>query len=69
MKFILKKEHLKLEFTWKEVFFIIIRKAFLLNRRSVYEFSNVIMQIITELTEKYGDQKEHGSIPVKPEEE
>ena len=53
----------------KEIFFIIIRKAFLLNRRSVYEFSNVIMQIITELTEKYGDQKEHGSIPVKSEEE
>ncbi len=69
MKFVHKPKHLKLEFTWKEIFFILLRKSFILERKSVYEFSTVLFRIIHDLTQKYGDHKDHGEIKVPKEEE
>jgi len=64
MKFKLKEKHLELQFTWKEIFLIIIRGCFKLDRKSVYTFSTILMKIIHEFNLKYGDYREHGSFKI-----
>jgi len=61
MKFKLKEKHLELQFTWKEIFLIIIRGCFRLDRKGVYTFSTILMKIIHDLSAKYGDYREHGA--------
>jgi len=65
MKFVTKKKHLEIQFSWKEILFIVIRGHFKMDNYSVYKFSNVITSIIQSLLEKYGDASKHGTIDIR----
>jgi hypothetical protein len=62
MKIIYKKEHIELTFTWKEILRIIFKKHIKLNKKSCYTFGSLLMNIVCEMTNKYGDAKKHGMI-------
>lgn len=66
MDFKFTEENLKLKFTWKEIFFIIIRRGhYILNRKSCYEFMTVLTSVIQKAISKYGGAEEHGLIKDK----
>jgi hypothetical protein len=65
MIFKIKEKHLELKFSKKEIFWILIRGYFKLDKRSCYLFSNALCKIIAEMTDKYGDVKEHGKLDGK----
>jgi len=63
MQFKFTEDHLKLKFSWKEILLIILRKGhYLLDRKSCYEFSTVLMGIINKAIIKYGGAEEHGHV-------
>jgi len=62
MKFKFKEKHLELNFTLKEIFLIIFRGYFRLDKFTVFKFQIALLEIIKEMSEKYGDSKEHGQI-------
>ena len=62
MKFKFKKHFLLIEFSWKEIFWIIVRKHFKLDRRSTYNFASILVSSVTQMIEKYGDYRTHGPI-------
>jgi len=62
MKFVMKKNHLEIKFSWKEIFFIVIRGHFKMDNYSVYKFANVITTILHTMIDKYGDARKHGTI-------
>ena len=62
MKFIMKKEHLEIKFSWKEIFFIVIRGHFKMDNYSIYKFANILTSIFHTMLEKYGDASKHGTI-------
>lgn len=62
MKFKFKEKHLELNFTLKEIFLIIFRGYFRLDKFTVFKFQTALLEIIKEMSEKYGDSKEHGQI-------
>ena len=66
MQFKFTEKYLKLKFSWKEILLIILRRGhYPLERKSCYEFSTVLMGVITKATQMYGDGKEHGVIEDK----
>ncbi len=62
MRFIFKPKHLEIKFSFKEILFILLRGCFRLERKSVYLLSTALMKIIHDMTEHYGDSKEHGVV-------
>ena len=62
MKFKFKEKHLELNFTLKEIFLIIFRGYFKLDKFTVFKFQLALLDIIKEMSKKYGDSKEHGQI-------
>ena len=46
----------------KEIFLIIFRGYFRLDKFTVFKFQIALLEIIKEMSEKYGDSKEHGQI-------
>ena len=64
MKFKFKKHFLLIEFSWKEIFWIIVRKHFKLDRRSTYNFASILVSSVTQMIEKYGDYRTHGPIKI-----
>ena len=64
MKFKFKKQFLLLEFSWKEIFWILVRGHYKLDRRSTYNFATILMDSITQMVEVYGDYNTHGPIKI-----
>ena len=63
MKFVMKKNHLEIKFSWKEILLIILRRGhFPMERRSCYEFMTVLAGVITKAIKKYGGAEEHGHL-------
>mgnify|MGYP003632661555 FL=1 len=62
MKFKFKPKHLEIKFSFKEIILIILRGYFKLDKFTVYKFQIVFFNIIKEMSEKYGDSKEHGQL-------
>ena len=66
MKFKFEKKYLIIKFSFKELFFMFLRKGeFRFDKYTVYKFQNSIMNVLYEMGEKYGDAKEHGPIKVE----
>tara|TARA_A100001201_G_C3981211_1_gene168641 strand:+ start:236 stop:451 length:216 start_codon:yes stop_codon:yes gene_type:complete len=62
----MKLEHeetgLKIKFTWKEIFRIVLRKSIRFEKKSTYMFYTHFMHMISDAMCKYGDGNKHGKI-------
>lgn len=67
MKFDHLEKGLKIKFSWKEIFFIIIKKSLSFDQKGTYVFYTHFMHMINDAMVKYGDAKKHGEITKETE--
>lgn len=57
-----EEKGLKIEFSWKEIFNIVLHKSIKFEAESTYKFYSHFMKLISEAMAKYGDAKKYGQV-------
>lgn len=60
MQYIFKEEELEIKYSWKERMYILFFGKSLLKRKSIFEFQNVFVKLITECFIRYCPKDKKG---------